>query len=167
MKDVYFHRAASTAAGTQWPSAETHLGTMPIFKMRFNINKINEKERPFFKFVVVFITLLFIYTSWLFFYLKIFGVYGVAIIKEGTPSSDGVSIKYEFSFNGEIYSGFFSAGPYAGRDYPIGSKYYVQFSRKDPTKNLLQYNNPVPFCYRDSMNTFWEDIPSCKSESDN
>lgn len=94
----------------------------------------------------------------LFFYLKVVGVYGVAVIKEGVATSEGIDFKYDFFYEGEVYTGGFTG---VGK-YEIGSKYFVLFSRNNPDKNLLQYSTPVPDCFKDSTNTFWFALPKCQ-----
>jgi len=84
-------------------------------------------------------------------------VLAVAVIKDGIPTSEGVDVRYEFLYNGVSYTGGFTAGNY----YEIGGKYFVLFSRDDPDKNLLQYAEPVPYCFKDSLNSFWTTIPKC------
>ena len=125
------------------------------------LNK-NFKNKPkSFYIICGFIFLLVMYTLFLFFYLKIVGVYGVAIIKEGVATSVGIDIKYEFMYEGEKYTGVFTDS----RRYKIGDKYFVLFSRNNPNKNLLQYNYPVPYCLKDSSNSFWSTYPKCPSDS--
>ena len=121
----------------------------PIFGFFKNQPKI-------FYFLFVFISSLIIYTLYLFIYLKIIGIYGVAMITGGASSSEGNDYKYEFIYEGEKYTGSFS-----GLKYEIGSKYFVLFSPNNPDKNLLDYNEPVPNCLEDSINSTWEEIPKC------
>jgi hypothetical protein len=104
-----------------------------------------------------FVAILVLYVVFLFFYLKVVGVYGVAVIKEAVPTTEGILYSYEFFYNGISYSGRFSG---FGKHH-IGDRYFVSFSRKNPDKNLLQYNRPVPQCLTDSFNVFWQTYPEC------
>jgi len=95
--------------------------------------------------------------SWLFVYLQIFGVYGVATLRSAVPSSDGIFIGYDFKYDGETYSGSFTGG----NEFHIGDKYFVIFSRNYPDRNLLKYNRQVPLCLEDSMEVQWQELPDC------
>lgn len=97
------------------------------------------------------------YAIFNFFYLEFVGVYGVASIKEKIPTSEGIDVKYEFFYNTEKYIGKFVAG----KQYQIGDKYFVKFSKNNPETNLLQYNSPVPDCLKDSIHSFWTSRPIC------
>ncbi|MBP6431403.1 MAG: hypothetical protein KA319_06520 [Ferruginibacter sp.] len=110
------------------------------------------------RYLCIFIGILVSYTFWLFFYLKAVGVYGIATINAAFPSSDGVRYEYEFSYKNLLYKGDFMG--LSG--YKIGDCYFVRFSPKYPEKNLLQYDNKVPECLRDSVHLFWEKIPICE-----
>jgi hypothetical protein len=105
----------------------------------------------------IIIGLVIIYKVSMFLYLKIAGVYGIAIITESATSSDGVRVMYEFNYKQEKYSG----GLTADLSYEIGDKYFVSFSESNPEYNMLQYNHPVPDCLKDSLNSFWEAYPTC------
>jgi hypothetical protein len=115
-----------------------------------------KKQPKYFYVVLCLLSLLVLYMVVLFFYLKIVGVYGIAIIKERTISSEGVDYKYEFLYQGEKYT-----GSVTGLRDEIGSKYFVLFSKTDPNKNLLQYNEPFPDCFKDSINSVWIKLPQC------
>ncbi len=123
-------------------------------------NSISFKKQPkyFYVFLGLF-SLLILYAAVLFFYLKIVGVYGIAIIKERTVTSEGVDYKYEFLYQNEKYT-----GSVTGLGDAIGSKYFVLFSKTDPDKNLLQYNDPVPDCFKDSINSVWIKLPQCPAK---
>ena len=95
--------------------------------------------------------------TYLFVYLEFVGVWGVAVIKEVTPTSEGVDYIYEFMYKGVYYNGGFTG--LGGRQ--IGDKYFVLFSLDNPDKSLLQYNSPVPDCFRDSINMYWNKMPKC------
>ena len=124
-------------------------------------NSISFKKQPryFYVFLGLF-SLLIIYVVVLFFYLKVVGVYSVAIITGGVSSSEGNDYKYEFCFQSEKYKGSFT-----GLRYEIGSKYFVLFSKNDPHKSLLQYNDPVPDCFKDSINSVWIKLPQCSAKN--
>lgn len=107
------------------------------------------------------LSIVFIYMLFFFFYLKIFGVYGVATIKEGVATSEGIDFHYDFIYEGGKYTGGFTGG----KMYEIGSKYFVLFSKNNPEKSLLQYNDPVPDCLKDSINSYWSTYPKCPSNS--
>lgn len=111
------------------------------------------------RFLCIFIGILIGYTLWLFFYLKIVGVFGIAEIRTATATSDGVDYKYSFLYKGEVYNGSFTGL----NGYKMGDCYFVRFSPKDPEKNLLQYDNKVPECLRDSVNLIWHEIPNCEN----
>jgi hypothetical protein len=100
---------------------------------------------------------LILYTLSLFIYLKVNGVYAVATIKEGTPTSEGIDFRYEFHYAGKSFDGVFTGNG----AYKLGDTYFVCFSKEDPSKNLLQYNQRVPDCLTDSLFTFWSEIPQC------
>ncbi len=120
-------------------------------------NAVSFKKQPKYFYVITgFFALLVLYVIVLFFYLKVVGVYGVAIITGGVSGSEGNEYQYEFSFRDEKYTGSFT-----GLRYEIGSKYFVLFSRSDPDKNLLQYNERVPDCFKDSINSVWIKLPQC------
>ena len=104
-----------------------------------------------------FLMALVLYTVFLFFHLKISGVYVVATIKSGVATSEGVDYKYEFNYNGERYFGSFSGI----MNYKMGDRCFVLFLRNNPNKNLIQFNTPVPDCLKDSIDTFWEKEPKC------
>jgi len=116
------------------------------------------KKHPLsFYLFLVFVLVLILYTVSMFVYLKITGVYAIATIQEGTPTSEGIDYRYSFFYNGKRYSGSFTGlGGYAN-----GDKYFVSFSQISPSKNLLQYNKPVPECLKDSIYSCWSVIPKC------
>ncbi|MBO9633470.1 MAG: hypothetical protein J7578_10170, partial [Chitinophagaceae bacterium] len=99
-----------------------------------------------------------IYVLMLFFTLRINGVYGVASVTGGKPTTEGIDYKYEFSFEGRVYSGVFTDM----KRIEMGDKYFVLFHPKDPDKNLLQMDLKVPGCYVDSVGVSWEKVPACK-----
>ena len=119
-------------------------------------NIFKSKTRAFY-FIWIFVGVLVSYTLVLFFYLKIVGVYGIAELKEAVSTSEGIDIKYEFSYEGNKYTGVFTAGS----KFKLGDKYFVLFSKHNPEKNLLQYNHPVPNCLKDSINFYWVTYPKC------
>jgi hypothetical protein len=124
-------------------------------------NSISFKKQPKVFYVgVFFFSVLVLYVAALFIYLKIVGVYGIAVIKEQTISSEGVVYKYEFLYQGEKY-----AGDVTSIRKVIGSKYFVLFSKADPDKNLLQYNDSVPDCFKDSINSIWIKLPQCAEKN--
>lgn len=124
--------------------------------MKILNKKLRSHPKSFYIFCGI-LSLLVLYTVFLFFYLKVVGVYGVATMKECVVSSEGIDFKYEFSYEGEKYTGVFNGD---GR-YKIGDKYFVSFSKSNPNKNLLEYNHPVPGCFRDSINFYWSTYPEC------
>lgn len=116
------------------------------------------KNRPVSFYVLsILIAGLVLYTVSIFIYLKITGVYSVATIAGGVSTSEGIDYQYEFNYLGKKYHGVFTDS----RVHKIGSKYFVSFSKRSPSKNLLQYNSPVPNCLQDSTFTFWNQIPEC------
>ncbi|HWK08348.1 MAG TPA: hypothetical protein VNS58_32200 [Puia sp.] len=125
-------------------------------KMRFLKERFKNQPRSFYILWGV-ISLLVLYVLFLFLYLKVIGVYGVAIIKEAVATSEGNDLTYEFIYAGEAYTGVF-----AGTNrYKIGDKYFVSFSKSNPDYNLLQYNSPVPDCLKDSIGSYWTTLPKC------
>lgn len=125
-------------------------------------NSLSFKKQPrYFYFFMGLLSLLILYVVVLFFYLKIVGVYGIATITGGVSSSEGNDYKYEFPYKGEKFTGSFT-----GLRYEIGSKYFVLFSRSDPDKSLLQYNEQVPDCFKDSINSVWIKLPQCLTNNE-
>src|SRR5215203_6988844 len=116
------------------------------------LKSISSKPKGFY-FICALGSALVMYTVALFVYLKISGVYAVAIIKEAVVTSEGIDYKYEFFYLGNEYVGSFT-----GSKYSIGDKYFVSFSKQSPSQNLLQYSEPVPACLQDSINSFWTEI---------
>ena len=98
------------------------------------------------------------YTVILFFYLEIFGVFTIARIVKGIPTSEGVDYYYEFNYAGGVYNGSFTDM----KGYKIGTKFFVCFSKDNPSHNLLKFTKPVPDCLKDSVFTYWQNIPHCK-----
>lgn len=119
------------------------------------LKSASSKSKGFY-FICALGSALVMYTLALFVYLKISGVYAVATIKDAVVTSEGVDYKYEFLYLGNEYVGSFT-----GSKYSIGDKYFVSFSKKSPSENLLQYNDPVPVCLQDSIYSFWSKIPNC------
>ena len=127
-----------------------------LTKMKFI--KFRYKKLPkFFYLVCVFVTLLIMYTLFLFFHLKISGVYAVASIKEGISTSEGIDFRYEFYYKGQNYGGTFTDS----KPHNPGERYFVLFLRSCPSRNLLQYDLPVPDCLKDSLDYFWHSYPNC------
>jgi hypothetical protein len=118
------------------------------------------KNRPISFYIILIIVVgLVLYTLSIFVYLKITGVYAVATITDGVSTSEGIDYQYEFYYLDEKYAGTFTDS----RAHKIGSKFFVAFSKSRPSKNLLQYNNPVPDCLKDSIFSFWNQIPECST----
>jgi len=103
------------------------------------------------------VSLFILYTVILFISLKLYGVYGVAIIKESVATTEGVVYTYEFLYEGFAYSGEFTG---IGKQ-KVGERYFVSFLKSNPNRSLLQYNHPVPGCLADSFNVFWNNYPDC------
>jgi hypothetical protein len=127
--------------------------------MKILNNNLKKNPKSFY-ILCGFVFLLVFYTLFLFFHLKIAGVYGVAIIKEEVATSEGVDITYEFVYQNKEYSGVFTGS----KGYKIGDRYFVLFLKSNPNKNLLQYNNPVPDCLIDSIHSFWSNYPKCSKD---
>jgi hypothetical protein len=120
-------------------------------------NSLSFKKQPrYFYFFLGLLLVLILYVVVLFFYLKIVGFYGIATITGGVSTSEGNDYTYEFPYKGEKFTGSLS-----GLKYEIGSKYFVLFYQSDPDKSFLQYNEPVPDCFKDSINSVWKKIPQC------
>lgn len=120
------------------------------------------KGRP----VLFYIFLLFmggltLYIISLFVYLKIVGVYAVATIIGGIPTSEGIDYKYEFYYLGETYTGGFTSL----QRLRFGDKFFVSFSKKNPSQSLLKYYSSVPDCLKDSVFSFWETVPECSANT--
>lgn len=121
------------------------------------ISYMVQKKPVSFILLSIFIIGLILYTFSLFIYLKIMGVYAVATIKEGTPTLEGIDFRYEFYYSGKLFAGVFTDI----RPHQSGDRYFVCFSKENPSKNLLQYNQPVPDCLQDSLFTIRAEIPEC------
>jgi hypothetical protein len=125
-------------------------------EMKYISHMVQKKPASFILLSIV-ITGLIVYTFSLFIYLKIVGVYAVATIKEGTSTSEGIDYRYEFYYAGKVFDGVFTDV----RPHQLGDRYFVCFSKEKPSKNLLQFNQPVPHCLHDSLFTVWAEIPAC------
>ena len=97
-----------------------------------------------------------IYAIYLFIYLKIWGVFGIAVLTDATATSEGIDYKYEFQYKNETYSGSFTDIS----KHEIGEKNFVSFSKFNPNKNLLQYHHKVPDCLKEYASYYWDEIPT-------